>query len=123
MLEYITVANVDTALGSNWAARDKKERAVLIANVWLTNKSLPERDPIPQEWKQAGAEIAKEAAAGNIYGTIETGVLSKSVKADTVSSSKTFSSNHRVTSAGESLALALLKPWLGSGGVFMLKRV
>lgn len=123
MLEYITVAEVDGVFGLTWAAPDKKERAVLMANVWLTSRSLPERDPIPTEWKQAGAEIAREAAAGKIYGTTETGVLSKSVKADTVSISKIFSTDHRVVSAGESLALALLKPWLGRGGVFMLKRV
>ena len=122
-MQYITVADVDGILGPDWAGQGDPDRAVTIANVWLTNQGLPKRDPIPEEWKQAGAEIAREAAAGKIYGSVETGVLSKSVKADTVSSSKTFSSSHKITTAGESLALALLKPWLRSGGVFFLKRI
>lgn len=122
MIAYITVADVDTLLGPDWAAADKKERAVLIANVWLTNKNLPELDPIPDEWTQAGAELAREAAAGKIYGQAETGLLSKSVTADTVSSSKTFANNHKVVSAGESLAMALLAPWLGNSSMIKLVR-
>lgn len=122
MIAYITVHDVDTLLGSGWAVPDKKDRAVLIANVWLTNKNLPDLDPIPDEWTQAGAEIAREAAAGRIYGQAETGLLSKSVSADTVSSSKTFASNHKIVSAGETLALALLEPWLGNSSMIKLVR-
>lgn len=122
-MDYITTAQVDTLLGPEWTTSDKKARAVLMANVWLTGKSLPNLDPIPDEWVQAGAEIAREAAAGKIYGQTETGLTSKSVKADTVESAKTFASNHKIVSAGESFALALLKPWLGGRGVFMLKRI
>ncbi|TVP04742.1 hypothetical protein [Shewanella algae] len=127
MIEYITVADVDEKLGDGWADAGKKSRAVMIANVWLTNRNLPLKDAdgksypdevqYPDEWIQAGAEIAMEAANGNIYGTREEGVLSKTVKADTVSSSKTFSATYRQYSNGESLALALLAPWLpGVGG-------
>ncbi len=123
MIKYITIEDVDAELGVDWTTADRKARAVLVANVWLTNKNLPELDPTPDEWKSAGAEIAKEAANGKIYGTSEKGLLSKSVKADTVSSTKTFSIDHKIVSAGESLALALLDPWLQSGGVFMLKRI
>ncbi|CAK7070153.1 MAG: hypothetical protein KER_03082 [Kerstersia gyiorum] len=124
MKEYVTVADVDAALGSDWAAPEKKSRAVMIANIWLTNQGLPDLDPMPAEWVQAGAEIAKDAAAGKLYGAKETGVLSKSVSAGDVSSSKSFSSTARTYTAGESLALALLKPWLnGMSGVMFLKRV
>ncbi len=123
MTEYITVSDVNTRLGMAWAADDAKADAVMKANTWLTTKRLPELDPIPDEWVQAGSEIAREAAKGNIYGQSETGLMSKSVSADTVSSSKTFAANHKITSAGESFALALLRPWIGGGGVFMLQRI
>ncbi|MEE6443176.1 MULTISPECIES: hypothetical protein [Pseudomonas] len=116
MTTYITVADVDALLGSTWAPDDQKARAVLMANTWLTNLGLPEFDPVPDDVIQAGAEIAREAAAGNIYGSKETGVLSKSVDADGVSSSKTYSESSRTISAGESFALALLAPYLNSSG-------
>lgn len=122
MIAYISVADVDSLLGPDWAAADKKDRAVLIANVWLSNKSLPDIDPVPEEWIQAGAEVAREAAGGKIYGASESGVLSKSVAAGDVSSAKTFSSSHKITSAGESLALALLAPWLGNSSMIKLVR-
>jgi hypothetical protein len=134
MIEYITVADVDEKLGDSWTDTSKKSRAVMIANVWLTNQSLPSRDSdgktypdqvaYPDEWIQAGAEIAKAAAIGTIYGAKETGVLSKTVKADTVSSSKTFTATAKKYTAAESLALALLKPWIsGLANVMLLKRV
>ncbi|GGY87635.1 hypothetical protein [Shewanella fodinae] len=125
MITYITVADVDTHLGSTWATGDAaKTRAVMIANVWLTNLGLPmdtgypdyqtypDEASYPDEWIQAGAEIAKDAASGKIFGARETGVLSKTVKADTVSSAKTYSQSTKTYSAGESLAYAMLAPWL-----------
>lgn len=116
MTTYITVEQVDALLGPTWAPDDQKARAVLMANTWLTNLGLPEFDPVPDDVVQAGAEIAREAALGNIYGSKETGVLSKSVNADGVSSSKTYSESSRTISAGESFALALLAHYLNSSG-------
>lgn len=115
MTTYITVEQVDALLGPTWAPDDQKARAVLMANTWLTNLGLPEFDPVPDDVIQAGAEIAREAAAGNIYGSKETGVLSKSVDADGVSSTKTYSATSKAISAGESFALALLARYLGTG--------
>lgn len=116
MTIYISVEQVDALQGADWAPEEKKPRAVLMANTWLTNLSLPEFDPIPEDVVQAGAEIAREAAAGKIYGSKETGVLSKSVNSDGVSSSKTYSESSRTISAGESFALALLAHYLNSSG-------
>ncbi|MDH1143301.1 hypothetical protein N5C60_01580 [Pseudomonas mosselii] len=116
MTTYITVEQVGALLGPTWAPDDQKARAVLMANTWLTNLGLPEFDQVPDDVIQAGAEIAREAAAGNIYGSKETGVLSKSVNADGVSSSKTYSESSRTISAGESFALALLAHYLNSSG-------
>lgn len=113
MATYITVAQVDELLGPTWAPEDQKARAVLMANTWLTNLGLPEFDPVPDDVIQAGTEIAREAAAGNIYGAKETGVLSKSVDADGVLSSKSYSASSRKISAGESFAMALLSHYLG----------
>ncbi|MDO1826423.1 hypothetical protein Q2361_24690, partial [Escherichia coli] len=86
------------------------------ANTWLTNLGLPEFDPVPDDVIQAGAATVREAAAGNIYGSKETGVLSKSVDADGVASSQTYAESSRTSSAGESFALALLAPYLNNSG-------
>ena len=59
MRTFVSVAEVDGLLGEVWSAPEVKDRAVLMANVWLGNQGLPELDPIPDAWKQAGAEIAK----------------------------------------------------------------
>lgn len=116
MTTYISIEQVDELLGPGWAPDDQKARAVLMANTWLTNLHLPEFDPVPEDVIQAGAEVAREAAAGNLYGAKETGVLSKSVDADGVSSSKTYSESSRSISAGESFALALLAHYLNNSG-------
>lgn len=122
MTEYVTVAEVDTLLGAGWAGTGDSARAVLMANAWLSAKPLPAFSPIPAEVVQAGAEIAREAAAGKLYASREAGLLSKSVEADGVSSSKTYASGARVVSEGEQLAIALLAPWLGSGNQIKLVR-
>ena len=121
MTTYISVAQVDALLGPTWTTEEKKPRAVLMANTWLTNLGLPAFDPIPDDVIQAGAEVATEAAAGRIYGSKETGVTAKSVTADGVSSSKSFSESSRTVSAGESFALALLSHYLGSGQVKVVR--
>lgn len=117
MIEYITVADVDVILGPDWTegTGNRKDEAVLIANVWMTNQRLPDINPMPNEWKTAAAYVAKEASKGGIYKQTEYGLMSKSVQAGSVSSSKTFSNHHKIVSAGETFALALLKPWLSSG--------
>ncbi|QZP24140.1 hypothetical protein [Pseudomonas mosselii] len=121
MTIYITVEQVDALLGPTWAPDDQKARAVLMANTWLTNQGLPEFDTVPADVVQAGAEVAVEAAAGNLYQAKETGVLSKSVDADGVSSSKTYSATSKVISAGESFALALLARYLGTGQIKIVR--
>lgn len=121
MITYITIEQVDTLLGSTWTTEDKKPRAVLMANVWLTNLALPEFDPVPDDVIQAGAEVAREAANGKLYSAKETGVTSKSVKAGSVSTSKSYMDSSRSISAGESFALALLAHYLGTGQVKVVR--
>lgn len=122
MTDYITVAQVDEVLGAGWAGSGDPARAVLMANAWLSAKSLPEFDEVPAAVVQAGAEVAREAAAGKLYKAIETGVLSKSVQAGSVSSAKTYASNAKSLTAGEAFAMALLRPYL-AGATVLLKRL
>lgn len=122
MTEYVTVAEVDTLLGAGWAGTGDPARAVLMANAWLSARPLPVFSPAPAEVVQAGAEVAREAAAGRLYADRESGLLSKSVDASGVLSSKTYAAGSRSVSAGEQLALALLAPWLGSGNQIRLVR-
>lgn len=124
MTEYIAADQVDELLGPEWAPAEQKARAVLMANAWLTDK-LRGRvfDETPTEVVQAGAEVAREAAAGKLYQAVEKGVASKSVSADGVSSSKTYSATARKLTAGEAFAEALLAPWTRRQAVQMLKRI
>ena len=114
MADYITVADVDALLGAGWAGTGDEARAVLMANTWLTAKPLPAFSAVPDAVIQAGAEIAREAANGALYAEAEKGVLSKSVGADGVTVSRSYSSTARKVTAGESFAMALLAPYLGS---------
>lgn len=59
MTTYISIEQVNALLGSTWAPDDKKPRAVLMANTWLTNLGLPVFDPVPDDVVQAGAEVAR----------------------------------------------------------------
>jgi hypothetical protein len=120
-MDYITVAQVDALLGAGWAGTGDPARAVLMANTWLSAKPLPAFDEVPAAVVQAGAEIAREAAAGKLYAATETGVLSKSVEAGGVSSSKTYSPSARAVTAGEAFALALLAPYLSAGQIRLVR--
>lgn len=129
MATYITVADVDAILGSSWTTEDKKARAVLQANAYLTSLNLVGIDmsAIPVEVKQAGAELAAVAAEGKLYQQHTEGSLeAKTVKAGSVSTSKTFASiDSSKTSSlpdGVQFALALLQPWMSSMFSFRVDR-
>ena len=93
MTTYITVADVDEVLGADWTTADKKARAVLQANAYLTALNLQGiRDVPPDEVKQAGAFLASASAAGVLYKQqVESGALtSKTVDADGVRVTKSY---------------------------------
>ncbi|KAA0995448.1 hypothetical protein FQ192_10405 [Pseudomonas sp. ANT_J12] len=125
MTDFITVADVDAALSPGWAGTGDPVLAVAMANAWLTAKikrAVP--DPVPAEIKTAGAQVAKEAAAGKLYTATQKEVESKTVSAQSGTSvSKTYVAGSTDFSAGENFALALLVPWTKRSGVMMLKRV
>lgn len=129
MATYITVADVDTILGADWTIPEKKARAAMQANAYLTSLNLSgvDMDAIPEEVKQAGAELSKCAADGALYQQQSSGSLeAKTVKAGSVTTSKTFgtidSSSTKAQAEGIQFALALLNPWLRSSFGFDVYR-
>ncbi|AMT89816.1 hypothetical protein [Pseudomonas koreensis] len=129
MATYITVADVDAILGASWAPDDKKARAVLQANAYLTSLNLVDvdMDAIPEEVKQAGAELSVVASEGKLYQQHTEGSLeAKTVKAGSVTTSKTFASIDTSKSTalpdGVQFALGLLAPWRVSGFSFSVYR-
>lgn len=129
MATYITVADVDAILGADWAAEDKKARAVMQANAYVTSLNLVgiDMDAIPDEVRQAGAELAKVASEGKLYQQKTEGALeAKTVKAGSVSTSKTFasldSSKIIAQPSDVQFALALLAPWRSSPFAFNVYR-
>lgn len=120
-MEFITIAQVDSLLGVEWTTEDKKPRAVLMANTWLTERVRVVSDPTPDAIVQAGAEIAREAAAGTLYGAQAREVTETSVKAGSVSTSKTFTEGSKAMTAGEAFALALIKPWASTNQIKLVR--
>ena len=129
MATYITVADVDAILGSDWTTEDKKARSVMQANAYLTSMNLVgvDMDDVPIEVKQAGAELAKVASEGKLYQQKTEGSLeAKTVKAGSVTTSKTFASldsSKIIAQPGDvQFALALLTPWRSSPFAFSVYR-
>ena len=117
MTEYITIAQVDALLGAGWSGTGDPARAVLMANTWLTGKRLPVFDPVPDAVVQAGAEVAREAAAGRLYASKGREVLSETKQVDgAVSKSTAYAQGSVEVPEGVAFALALLAPYLNSGG-------
>ena len=120
MTTYITIADVDAALGSTWkddpAPGMTPELAVLQANTWLTAQlggqySTP---PVPEPIKLAGAEIAREAINGRLYtAKARTTTETEASAAPGTYVKKKFEAGSEAQTAGMVFALALLAPWLG----------
>ncbi|MNH09147.1 hypothetical protein D3C79_685910 [compost metagenome] len=125
MTDFITVADVDQALGQGWAGDGDAVLAVSMANAWLTAKiKRPVPDPVPNAIVTAGAQVAKLAAAGKLYKDTQREVQSKTVSAQAgTSTSKTYVAGSVDRSAGENFALDLIAPWTRRSGTVMLKRV
>lgn len=129
MATYINVADVDSILGAGWAPDADKEEAVFEANAYLTSLNLVgiDMDDIPDDVKQAGARLAKCASQGKLYQQQTEGALeAKTVKAGSVSTSKSFGSIDRTSAAAQpacvQLALSLLTPWRSNPFAFRVAR-
>lgn len=122
-MNYVTIDTVTDVLGADWATSGDGNTAVLLANAWLNEKRLPLYDDVvPDPILHAGAYIAKEVIAGNLYQGRKDGiVVSKSVKAGPVTSSKTYASgvDGQALSAGEQMALALIAPYIATAPIIV----
>ena len=115
-MSYLSIETVTASLNdANWAANGDGHLSVMLANSWLAEKRLPSFEIVPAEVLMAGALIAQSIAKGEMYqGRTEGVVVSKSVKAGDVSSSKTYASgtDGEPISQAEQQALLLLAPYL-----------
>lgn len=92
MAQYVTVTDVDDALGADWAPEADKARSVAMANAYLSALNVRLPDPVPADIVMAGTELAGAAADGDLYAQRTEGVVTqKRVKADTVESEKRYS--------------------------------
>ena len=58
MATYITVADVDAILGSDWTTEDKKARSVMQANAYLTSLNL-----VGVDMDDVAAQLEREGVA------------------------------------------------------------
>ena len=116
---FITVAEVDTLLGANWAIPEQKNVALLQANTWLSSKKFCRGiDPvIDDSIKLAAANLALLSSQGMLYVTTNDGtVTEKTVKADTVQVTKKYADGQEVGKSSEMQFIDdLLKPFLCGG--------
>ena len=114
-MSLLTIESVTASLqDANWASNGNANLSVMLANAWLSSKSLPNFEIVPVDILMAGALIAQSIAKGEMYrGRTEGVVVSKSVKAGDVSSSKTYASgtDGEPISQAEQQALLLLAPY------------
>lgn len=111
MTIYVTVGDVDTILGSDWAEEAAKPLAVLQANDWLTAKGIP-ADVNDERIVRAGAYLAKMAAAGTLYADSGGDLKREFVKAEGVEVEEEYQDGARAV-AGDMLYIKdLLHPWL-----------
>lgn len=124
MTDFITVADVDALLGSDWAGAGDPVLSVMQANAWLTSKiKRPVPAETPGEIKQAGAQVAKVASTGGLYKATERETASETVSATSGTSvSETYVQGSTALSAGENFALALLYPWMTSTNAIPMVR-
>lgn len=115
-MSYLSIETVTASLqDAKWAANGDANLSVMLANAWLAEKRLPPFKVAPPDVLMAGALIARSIAKGEMYkGRTEGVVVSKSVKAGDVSSSKTYASgtDGEPISQAEQQALLLLARYL-----------
>ena len=115
-MSLLTIESVTASLqDANWASNGNANLSVMLANAWLAEKRLPLFEIAPPDVLMAGALIAQSIAKGEMYqGRTEGVVVSKSVKAGDVSSSKTYASgtDGEPVSQAEQQTLLLLAPYL-----------
>lgn len=124
MIEYVTVSDVDTALGPDWADGADKDAAVYQANTYLNAYRFKAWDAQPEAVTRAGVELAKESAAGRLYADSTAAVKRKRVKADVVESETEYQDGAEPRSGALQFVDSLLTPWVARRStVQILKRL
>ena len=118
-------ADILTAInGQGWEGTKSPVLVLSLVNAWLAKNDVPHYDPIPEEVAQAGALIAQAIQDGTMFaGRTEAKVISKSVKAGDVATSKTYATGVDVDpiSAEEQQALMLISSYrIASPPMFQL---
>jgi hypothetical protein len=122
MVEFITVADVDTLLPADWAGDGDPELAVLQANAYLNTLTFKAWDEQPDAVTRAGAELAREAANKRLFVSSEGDVKRERVKAGDVEAETEFTEGSRPTTAAMAFVDALLAPWLERKAAWALLR-
>ena len=108
-------ADILTAInGQGWEGTKSPILVLSLVNAWLAKNDVPHYDPIPEEVAQAGALVAQAVKDGTMFaGRAEAKVVSKSVKAGDVATSKTYATGVDVDpiSAEEQQALMLISSY------------
>lgn len=112
MTEYITVADVDQILGTGWEGSGDKALAVEQANAYLNTLTFKAWETQPESVTRAGAELAKEAAAGKLFVDTLGGIKRKRVKAEGVESEREYQDGATARSGALQFVDALLSPWV-----------
>lgn len=108
-MTFITIADAETILGTDFAPDGDKARLVLLANTWMKNEIGYVPDPVTDNLKLAACEIIKGIQANEIYNGKEQELKRKKVKADTVESEKEYQDGSFSLSSFEQIALALIE--------------
>lgn len=122
MIQYVTVADVDAALGPDWADAGEKDEAVLQANAYLNTLTFKAWDTQPDAVTTAGVYLAKDAAAGNLFADTDGELKRKYVKAEGVESEKEYQDGSVARSGTMQLIDALLSPWVEKASVVQIVR-
>ena len=108
-------ADILTAInGQGWEGTKSPVLVLSLVNAWLAKNDVPYYDPIPEEVAQAAALIAQAIQDWTMFaGRTEAKVVSKSVKAGDVATSKTYATGVDVDpiSAEEQQALMLISSY------------
>lgn len=124
MIEYVTVSDVDTALGPDWADGADKDAAAYQANAYLNAYQFKAWTDQPEAVTRAGVELARESAAGRLYADSTAAVKRKRVKADTVESETEYQDGSAPRSGALKFVDSLLTPWIARRStVQILKRL
>lgn len=124
MKEFISVAEVDALLPMGWQGSGDKDVGVMQANTYLNTLNFKAWDSQPDAVTQAGAELARLGATGELFKDTEGTIKRKKVKADTVESEKEYAEGSQAISGAMQYINALLAPWVkGKPSVKILGRL